>query len=55
MTVTDSAGTATAEWVARWKNPFGTASSRKMKATANAVRGGVNWLVKSWKLTEGAP
>lgn len=55
MTVTDNTGDATVEWVARWKSPFGTASSRKMKAAATAVRAGETWLVRNWNLTEGAP
>ena len=55
VTVSEDDGTARAQWVARWVNPFGTGSSRRMKATAMAARDGETWRIRSWKITQGAP
>jgi hypothetical protein len=54
-TVTDESGQATAEWVAKWRTDFGTATSRTMKAAATIIPDGDGWRLESWRITEGAP
>jgi serine/threonine protein phosphatase PrpC len=53
--VTEESGQATAEWVVKWRTDFGTATSRRMKATATIVPDGEAWRLGSWQITEGAP
>lgn len=53
--VNETAGEATAEWVAKWRTAFGTATSRRMKAIAMLVPDGDNWRLRNWRIIEGAP
>jgi protein phosphatase len=54
-TVTEESGQATAEWVAKWRTDFGTATSRTMKAAATIIPDRDGWRLESWRITEGAP
>jgi len=53
--VDESSGAATAEWVLKWKSNFGTATQRRVKASATVVRDGETWRLLGWKILEGEP
>ncbi|MEP6473204.1 MAG: hypothetical protein ABJC74_05760 [Gemmatimonadota bacterium] len=53
--VNDVVQQATAEGVVRWRNNFGTTSSRRLKATALVMLDGDAWMLQSWRITEGGP
>jgi protein phosphatase len=53
--VDDASGEARAEWVLRWKSNFGTATTKRMKASATVVRDGETWRLLGWKILEGEP
>jgi protein phosphatase len=53
--VDDASGEARAEWTLKWKSNFGTATSRRMKASATVVRDGETWRLLGWKILEGEP
>jgi hypothetical protein len=55
MDVNETAGSATAEWTARWRGEFGTTASRRMRVTVEAVREGDVWRITGWRFLEGAP
>ena len=53
--VDESSGEAKAEWVLKWKSNFGTATQRRVKASATVVRDGETWRLLGWKILEGEP
>lgn len=53
--VDESSGEATAEWVLKWRSNFGTATQRRVKASATVVRDGESWRLLGWKILEGEP
>jgi hypothetical protein len=55
LEVDESSGEATAEWVLRWRSNFGTATQRRVKASATVVRDGESWRLLGWKILEGEP
>jgi protein phosphatase len=55
MDVNDSTGSATAEWMLKWRTDFGTGGERRVRARADVVRSGDTWRVRSWRILEGGP
>lgn len=55
LDVDESSGEATGEWVLRWRSNFGTATQRRVKASATVVRDGESWRLLGWKILEGEP
>jgi hypothetical protein len=55
LEVDESSGEATAEWLIKWRSNFGTATQRRVKASATVVRDGETWRLLGWKILEGAP
>jgi protein phosphatase len=55
VTVNEATGTANAEFVLKWKTEFGTASTRRVRATATVVPAGEGWQVRGWQILDGAP
>ncbi len=55
LEVDESSGEATAEWLLKWRSNFGTATQRRVKASATVVRDGETWRLLGWKILEGEP
>ena len=53
--VDDASGEVSAVWVLKWRSNFGTATQRRMKASATVVRDGETWRLLGWKILEGEP